>query len=751
MYAQFFLFLVFFFQVPSSPNAQAPKFAGTDKWALLPAEYSDAPNLCPKISLRILTGQCTGIRSPTWGQARFAQFSYTTGSSSRTPVRGSISARFISNTIFSQSQDTKNSQKLNQLFVFFGQFIDHNLVSSPVSDTESSPIPVPNDDPTISGTSKLPFRRSVRGRVERSTAERPLNALPSALDLVAVYGPNDRRNMELIELDQFGVLTGRLKTSPGNLLPLNTNSFVNAPDTSSRFFLAGDHRANEHPVLTAFHTLFVREHNYLASLVSANLPGLPPRDIFEFARVLNIAEFQKIVYEEFYPAIIAKPLPRYRAFNSNIDPTVSDIFAGAAFRVGHTMVSNTIPRQEANGDISDMAMKDIFFRPAREFSSRMVDLVLRGTANTCAQEIDAMVVDVLRNQLFENVRGEEGFDLVALNIQRGRDHALPTYNELRKMFGIPKARSMEDITSDPFTSERLSRAYSGNVNEVEAFVGLMAEDHVRNSGVGRTMSAIWEREFIRLRDGDQFFYLRTEKFPEQIRAFLKEVVDKISKPGGITLRDIIARNTGIKESQLPRQNIFKSERACRSLPQKNAASSSQSECEVNGSDECSSTWLQPETFLFAPYNVTFRNCAEIRPRPEERCKKVDMRSSGVGARVVAELKDWVYLQTDPPQQWGWVHENDIRTDPCQPEGEIVCEDFRQPLPSEFRTNYEVVYKECAAVRPRPEDACIGNLIVQKGARAIVIAESEGWVYQRTNETTQPTELWGWVRKRRVQQ
>ena len=42
-------------------------------------------------------------------------------------------------------------------------------------------------------------------------------------------------------------------------------------------------------------------------------------------------------------------------------------------------------------------------------------------------------------------RREIKLDLCAINIQRGRDHGLPSYNEARLAFGLSRVSRFEDI------------------------------------------------------------------------------------------------------------------------------------------------------------------------------------------------------------------------------------------------------------------------------------------------------------------
>ena len=90
------------------------------------------------------------------------------------------------------------------------------------------------------------------------------------------------------------------------------------------------------------------------------------------------------------------------------------------------------------------------------------------------QEIDRFMIDGVRNFLF-GPPGAGGFDLASLNIQRGRDHGLPTYNQTRIDFGLAPATSFADISSDPDTQAALSAAYTSS-DDVDIWVGGLAED-----------------------------------------------------------------------------------------------------------------------------------------------------------------------------------------------------------------------------------------------------------------------------------
>jgi len=67
--------------------------------------------------------------------------------------------------------------------------------------------------------------------------------------------------------------------------------------------VAGDERAAENAALTAIHVLFSREHNRLVDELSAQHPTWNDSQLFEKARVINIAQLQHITYTEYLPTL----------------------------------------------------------------------------------------------------------------------------------------------------------------------------------------------------------------------------------------------------------------------------------------------------------------------------------------------------------------------------------------------------------------------------------------------------------------
>lgn len=455
------------------------------------------------------------------------------------------SAREISNTVVAQSESKINDRYLTDLTWLWGQFLDHDIDLSHTTADAGHPeefnIEVPTGDPYFdpfgTGTQEIPLSRSEYD--ESSGVREQLNSITAFIDGSNVYGSDQERADALRTFEG-----GKLKTSDGDLLPFNEDGMDNAGGTSDSLFLAGDVRANENVGLSSLHTLFVREHNRLADEISSENPNLTDEEIFQRARRIVISELQAITYNEFLPALLGHgSIERYSGYNPNVNPNIMNEFSTAAYRLGHTLLSPELMRVGADGNIiadGNLSLRDAFFNP-QELVGEGIDSILRGATIGLAQELDAQVIDDVRNFLF-GPPGSGGLDLASLNIQRGRDHGLSSYNDTRAALGLTRAESFADITSDSELQQKLEQVY-GDVDSVELWVGLLSEDHLVNSSVGETMSLILTDQFTRLRDGDRFWY-------ENVFITNRKMLDQINST---SLKDIIERNTEITGLQ---DNVF---------------------------------------------------------------------------------------------------------------------------------------------------------------------------------------------------
>ena len=126
------------------------------------------------------------------------------------------------------------------------------------------------------------------------------------------------------------------------------------------------------------HTLWMREHNRIArQLVFHNPVWLDDR-IYEEARRIVIAEYQHIIFNEWLPLIVGSELMEKfglfpltsghsKLYLDTFDPRVSNEFATAAFRFGHSLIPTSFRKisgsTKRNSRSASLNMKDIFFKP----------------------------------------------------------------------------------------------------------------------------------------------------------------------------------------------------------------------------------------------------------------------------------------------------------------------------------------------------------------------------------------------------
>jgi len=436
-------------------------------------------------------------------------------------------ARVISNAISQQIGNVPEPRGLTNLIWAWGQFLDHDITlneDTPESAGLVREIDIPANDPFLNPGNVISLRES---EFAEGTGTSPLNPrrLPNTIthwvDGSNVYGSDEARAADLRVF-----VGGQLLTSEGNLLPLSVS------ESGRTEFIAGDTRANENSVLTSMHTLFVREHNRLASNLASAHPDWTDEQLYQRARQINIAQMQNITFNEYLPTLLGEELPTYEGYDPLVNPNVERAFANAAFRLGHTQLSSVIPQLAADGTPNggELLLRDVFFPPVALLQGQGIDGILRGVASSLSQRVDNLVIEDVRSLLFGEGPNSPARDLAAINIERGRLNGLADYNTVRAAYGLERVNSFSEITSNPELRSSLASLY-GNVNNIDAFVGLFAEDLEPGGSVGETIGTILQDQFTRLRDGDRF-YFEHSLLPAEA-ALIQQT----------TFSDIIRRNT----------------------------------------------------------------------------------------------------------------------------------------------------------------------------------------------------------------
>lgn len=488
----------------SLPNLKSPKLTGKNRRINLAAEVLEDRSV-PALLTPSFDGSNHNPANPDWGAAntdflRKSPASYADGISAPAGVNRA-NPREISNVLAAEPEGNQaNSRDVSAFVYIWGQFIDHDL---DLTNTDPAKvafnITVPKGDayfdPNSTGTKTIDLNRSQSDPATGTSKTNPrqqVNSTTAWMDASMVYGPDATTALKLRSLEG-----GKMKVGENNLLPI---------DPSTGQPMAGDPRATENPELTSLHVLFLREHNRLAGLISAANPGLSDEQIFQKARLQVIGEIQAITYNEFLPALLGSAsLKPYAGYKPQVNPAISNEFATAAYRLGHSMVTTEVELLDSNGNsiAPPIELRDAFFDPTL-LTENGIEPFLKYLASDRANEIDTRIVDDLRNFLF-GPPGSGGFDLAALNIQRGRDHGLADYNTTRAAFGLPKITSFAQITSNVSMQKNLEKLY-GNVNNIDLWVGGLAEDHLKGSSLGPTFAKIVTDQFQRIRDGDSFWY-----------------------------------------------------------------------------------------------------------------------------------------------------------------------------------------------------------------------------------------------------
>lgn len=467
--------------------------------------------------------------------------------------------RAISNAVFFRNEVRLNPLGTNNFLWALGQIYDHDfgITEDSKNPKEPIPIPVPEDDKFFTPGGIIPLVRSkfeAGSGTSRIFPRAQVNEETGWIDGSMIYS----YGQELPVAIRAG-FRGQMRLDSEGLLPraatvLPKDRF---PDT---LFVCGDFhpRCNETPTLTLLHTLFVREHNRKAAEYYQQDPNQTDEQIFQKARLWNIAILQHMFVDEFIPVLTGMTLPPYEGHDPSVNGRLANEFTGAVYRLGHTLLPSHLRRRSRLGlPLTSIDLSESLFQSPDLFQhSGDLDALLRGMKTQLHETVDCIVVGKVRNFLIVDPPGvaaekaDKFFDLPAINIERGRDHGVATFNTLREALGLPKARAFNDsAVFDADAAKRLSSVYK-SINDVDAFPGAICERPENANGhTGALINAMIKRQIVALRSADRFWYENEGVMPAAEVAAVK----------AYSMSKFVANNSGLSLEEMG-ENAFSVER-----------------------------------------------------------------------------------------------------------------------------------------------------------------------------------------------
>ena len=258
----------------------------------------------------------------------------------------------------------------------------------------------------------------------------------------------------------------------GLYTPLNDETRLPL-EMKSQLFAMGVERANIQIGYVMFNTLCLREHNRLCDVLAKAEPGWDDERLFQTARNVLMAVIMKVVIEEYINHIAPYEFKFVTDPKSFTDEKwYRENWMAVEFTLVYrwhsalpetlTYEGSTMPMTESlwnNALLTRRGLGALFEETSGQSATRI------GLFNTAEFLIEAAELP---------------------SIALGRMAQLKSYNDYRELCRFPRATRFEQITGDPDACRELERLY-GNVDNVEFYVGLYAEDVRPNSALPALM------------------------------------------------------------------------------------------------------------------------------------------------------------------------------------------------------------------------------------------------------------------------
>ncbi|XP_028251801.1 thyroid peroxidase [Parambassis ranga] len=520
---------------------------------------------------RSITGVCNNRQNPLWGAAntalvRWLPAEYEDGvrepkgwnrerlhNGFQLPPPRTVSRRIMRSPLKGTDEVYSN------MLVEWGQYIDHDITFTPQSAGTSALwtdvdcfstcenvhpcYPIEAMCTLVDMAACLFFRSTLAcfvnsdSDITQALQRQQMNAITSFIDASTVYGHTPRLERSLRDLSGLNgklAVNNQFKDPKGRAyLPFIAKhpSACHQDQQGERVecFSAGDSRANEGLPLTTLHTLWLREHNRLAEALKDINSHWSPETVYQETRKIIGALHQIITIRDYIPKIIGPEsfdhyIGPYRGYDPTVDPSASNVFATAAFRFGHATISPILRRLNASYQDHErfphLRLHNTFFSPWRIVKEGGIEPILRGIIGTAASAVssDNLLAEEVTERLVV-IDTMLHMDLASLNLQRGRDHGLPGYNNWREFCGLKPIRTVDDLREEVGNyrvAVKILNVYK-HPDNIDIWLGGLVENVLPGSRTGPLFACLIGKQMKALRDGDRFWWEADSVFTQQQR------------------------------------------------------------------------------------------------------------------------------------------------------------------------------------------------------------------------------------------
>jgi len=350
------------------------------------------------------------------------------------------------------------------------------------------------------------------------------NYATSYIDLSLIYG-NQESELKQIRLYQGG----KLRLGKNNLLAVDSDQ--NYLPTMLRFIRT--------PLASIWPGLFFRNHNYLAEELAKLNSNWVDETIFQEARRINIASFQYNLISTGIIELALNSSAINETYSADINPGTLMEFA-FAYRGSHYYLHDDMLFLDANNKTKTIKQSDTLGKP--EIIVDGFDDALRGTLSQAVNT--GPYSEDITSKIAKNSRGY-GVDLIAIDIQRGRDHGMPSYLDIRRKCNLSPAINSFDDFNKIFnkTNVELLKKFYASPEHVDFYVGGILEifQSLGEPLAGPTFGCVVGLSYNHFAGGDRYYYSN----PKNPYPFTEAQLNSIRN---YSISNIICKNSGLTKA-----------------------------------------------------------------------------------------------------------------------------------------------------------------------------------------------------------